>query len=87
MKTKKCLSILSLAVVGALYCASPALATPIFGSELASFAVIGASTVTNTNATTLTGNIGVSPGTAITNLGAITITGTVHQTDPFAALA
>lgn len=87
MKTTKNLSILSMAVIGALYGASPALATPILGTELASFAVLGASTVTNTGATTLTGNLGVSPGSSITGSGTITLTGVIHATDPFASLA
>ena len=69
------------------YGPSQGLATEILGAELASFAVLGASTVTNTGATTLTGNLGVSPGSSITGSGTITITGTVHQTDPFASLA
>jgi hypothetical protein len=74
-------------LVALAYGPSQGLATPILGSELASFAVLGHSTVTNTGATTLTGNLGVSPGTSITGSGTITITGTVHQTDPFASTA
>jgi hypothetical protein len=57
--------------------------TSILGTA-GSFAVLGASTVTNTGPTTLTGNLGVSPGSSITGLGSITITGTVHQADAVA---
>ncbi len=59
MKTPKYLSILSLAVIGALYGASSAWATPILGSDLASFTVLGASTVTNVPTSTIVGNVGV----------------------------
>jgi len=59
MKTTKHLSTLSLAVIGALYGASPAWATPLLGADLASFTVLGATTVTNVPTSTIVGNVGV----------------------------
>jgi len=51
----------------------------------ARFAVLAATTVTSTGATTVNGNLGVSPGTTVT--GSPTVNGTMHLGDPTAAQA
>jgi len=52
------------------------------------FAVLGGTTVTNTGPTVLTGNLGVSPGTAITGFppGKL-VGGRIHGGDPVASRA
>ena len=82
----------------AIACASAqGWASPILGSELASFTVLGASAVTNTGPTEITGNLGVSNNASVTGItgflgtlandGPGTATGTAHQGDAFATTA
>ncbi|PYP89366.1 MAG: hypothetical protein DMF61_03920 [Blastocatellia bacterium AA13] len=53
-----------------------------------SFGVLAGSAVTNTGATSVTGNLGVSPGTAVTGFPPGTVTGgTIHLNDAVASQA
>jgi hypothetical protein len=76
--------------MAALLCgAVPAAAqtAPSLGSAQ-SFAVLGGSTVTNTGPSLITGDLGVSPGSAVTGFPPGTVvSGTIHAADAFALSA
>jgi hypothetical protein len=74
------LSLALLAPGGARAATAPTLGTA------QSFAILGGSTVTNTGATTITGNLGVSPGNAVTGFPPGNVAGGVQHTADTVAL-
>jgi ice-binding like protein/Big-like domain-containing protein len=60
---------------------------PVYLLSATSFAVLAGSTVTNTGNTSVTGDLGVSPGGAITGFPPATVSGTIHLADSAATQA
>ena len=57
------------------------------GATAGSFAVLAGTTVTNTGLSNITGDLGVSPGTALTGFSPGMVLGTLHAADPVARQA
>ncbi|MDB5748165.1 MAG: hypothetical protein JWP72_3013 [Massilia sp.] len=85
MNTKK----LTLPLMLALLCGPASAGVIPFLGGAQEFAVLGAESVTNTNATTLHGDLGVAPGSSITGTDSITFAsgGDIHQSDAIATQA
>ena len=60
---------------------------PVVLGAAAGFAVLAGSTVTSAGPTSVTGDLGVSPGTAVTGFPPGMVVGAEHAGDPAAALA
>lgn len=70
--------------LAALLCgAAPALAVPILGADLASFAVLGATGVTNVPTSTIGGNLGSAPSASVGG-GYVFTSGSLQSNTPLA---
>ncbi|WP_405087409.1 ice-binding family protein [Microbispora sp. NBC_01389] len=83
--------LVSMVTIG-LFAATPQAANaasppPVPLGTAANFAVLAGTTVTNTGATVVTGDLGVSPGSAVTGFPPGVVNGTIHAADATAAQA
>jgi len=77
----------ALLVFGAGASGAWAVTTPVDLGTATSYSALAATTVTNTGPTTLSGNVGVSPGSAVTGFPPGITAGTIHAADAAASSA
>jgi len=78
--------VVSALVLGSWPLAALAASAPRLGSAF-NFAVVGGSAITNTGPTVITGNLGLSPGTAVTGFPPGVVARQTHKTDAVALRA
>jgi hypothetical protein len=86
-RARRGFGLLALALLPAAVLAPAALAAPVGLGTTESFSVLGGSAVTNTGPTVMTGDLGVSPGTAISGFPPGLVSGAVHANDAVAGQA
>ncbi|MDN4643070.1 ice-binding family protein [Arthrobacter sp. PsM3] len=72
-------ALLAMVLVG--QCPAYAADAPVGLGTAAAYSVLGGTTVTNTGSTTLAGNLGVNPGSAITGFSPDVVAGATHAAD------
>jgi hypothetical protein len=79
----KALRTIGLTAFLAVFLTGPALAAqpPVGLGTAGGFAILASQTITNTGATTITGDVGLSPGTSVTGFETVTLHGTLHVAD------
>jgi hypothetical protein len=80
------LAVATAALIGTQSVAMAATAPVPLGTA-ANFAVLAGSTITNTGATTISGDLGLSPGTSVTGFPPGQVNGTIHAADTAALQA
>ncbi|QMU74467.1 DUF3494 domain-containing protein [Streptacidiphilus sp. PB12-B1b] len=75
------------AVLAFLPTAAAAIGVAVPLGTASSFAVLSGQSITNTGPTTITGDVGVSPGTSVTGFPPGTVAGVIHAADAVALQA